>query len=81
MPYEVQIGDKKVTGKEMGFEPLAEQWNKYQLEDGTIIKARLNVLKIIRVVDEKGDPVFSEQNNEPVYAINHRIDVVVSNLE
>ena len=76
----VIIDGKPCSGQEISFEPIIEPWCKYRLDDGTIIRAKLNVLKVLRGVNEIGEQMFSE-NGEPVYIINHRIDLITSNVE
>ena len=76
----ITIDGKECLGEEVSFEPIIEPWCKYKLENGTIIRARLNVLKILKGVNEKGEQIISE-NGEPLYIINHRIDLVTSNTE
>ena len=76
----ITIDGKKRIGEEVSFEPIIEPWCKYRLEDGTVIRARLNVLKVLKGIDEKGEQAISE-TGEPIYIINHRIDLVTSNAE
>jgi len=76
----ITIDGKECLGEEVSFEPIIEPWCKYKLENGMIIRAKLNVLKILKGVDEKGEQVISE-NGEPLYIINHRIDLVTSNID
>lgn len=59
VPYKGRM----VDGVEVGFKTLREEWNEYELEDGTILKFKSVVTKIVRT-EEYND------RNEPVYSIN-----------
>ncbi|MDW7761652.1 MAG: hypothetical protein SCM96_13590 [Acidobacteriota bacterium] len=60
----VLIGDEWVEGEEIEFRPKQEDWNTYELEDGSIIRFKAIVTKVIRT--EKRHPV----RNEPIYSVS-----------
>jgi len=58
----VKIGDKFVDGEELEFKPKKEEWNIYEAEDGSIIKVKVVVSKIIRTNEKhplRNDPIYS----------------------
>ena len=46
----------KLRGIELEFEILKEDWNEYQLSDGTKLRVKNALVKAFRVVDEAGNP-------------------------
>lgn len=61
-PVRLKLGDEIVDGEELDFEPLKESWNEYRCEDGSYVKLKVVVSKIVRL--EKTNP-----QGEPVYQI------------
>jgi hypothetical protein len=55
---------------EIEFQTRKEDWNEYQLMDGTVIKMKLVVSEILRiegVYDEEGNPAYRiKSTNVPV---------------
>jgi hypothetical protein len=50
-----------VEGVEMDFKTIKEEWNEYQLNDGSIIRMKLVVTNIVRVPDQYdnvGNPIY-----------------------
>lgn len=57
----VPVGGEIVEGEEVEFKPLEENWNKYQVEDGTIIKFKAVISRIVRTQKYNqitGDPIY-----------------------
>jgi len=58
-------------GKPVNFEGVKEEWNEYLLEDGTRLRVKLVVTKILRTnqIDPEGNPVYviTSQNVVGVY--------------
>lgn len=56
----IKVQDKEVEGEIIDFRTEKEDWNEYQLEDGTKIKLKVVVSKILRtdLVNDTGDPVY-----------------------
>jgi hypothetical protein len=60
-------------GQSIEFEVKSEPWTTYQLEDGTVVKAKVIMLDVVRLEE------FNEQTGEPIYqfAAQHIIAVQV----
>jgi len=66
-----------IRGKDLKFKTIREDWNIYELEDGTILRAKLVASKISRGIDpETGDIFYLEDRGEPLYNIRHTVIVV-----
>jgi hypothetical protein len=49
------------TGEDIDFKVIKEDWNRYELEDGSIIKVKLiasNFVKLNNEFDEDGNPLY-----------------------
>ena len=57
---QIQYKGQTVTGQSLSFEPSAEPWNQYRLEDGTIIKMKNVLMEVTRLdqFDDKGNPIY-----------------------
>ena len=62
---------KDVDALEIRFKGVREEWNEYDLEDGSIIRMKLVVTEILRVQGE-----YDPENN-PAYVIKSGIIAVV----
>ncbi len=62
---------------EVEFKLLHEDWSQYQLPDGTTVKLKTTVLKILQVLDEQGKPARTPEG-DPLLIVNHRTDVITS---
>jgi len=64
----VLMSEEETIGRRMGevvdFKVLKENWSSYKLADGTLLKARLVVTKVVRT--DQHDPT----TGEPVYAFS-----------
>lgn len=67
----VKIKDQEVEGELINIKSAKEDWNEYVLEDGTKIKLKVVVSKIIRtdLVDDSGDPVYVVNSTNVVDAL------------
>ena len=56
----VPLGGKMVDGVEMEFEDLEEKWNEYKVKDGTKIRIKLVVARIVKTEEynQEGDPIY-----------------------
>ncbi len=57
----VPFKGREVDATEVDFQTRKEEWNEYQLMDGTSIKMKLVVSEIFRVPDEwdnEGNPLY-----------------------
>ena len=62
VPYKGQ----NVDGDDVSFTVVKEDWNTYQLHDGTEIRVRLIVQQVIKIpgeVDDQGNPVYVVRSN------------------
>jgi len=52
---------QEVEGEDINFKLLREDWNRYQLEDGTELRMRLILSEVVKIPDEydqEGNPVY-----------------------
>jgi hypothetical protein len=52
---------KKVEAVEVGITKSTENWNEYELEDGSTMKVKLVLLKVLKTTTEKtplGEPIY-----------------------
>ena len=57
---------RDVDGDDVSFSIVKEDWNTYQLHDGTEIRVRLIVHQVVKIpdeVDEQGNPVYVVRSN------------------
>lgn len=57
----IKWSGKEVAAEEMEFKAINENWNEYELEDGSRIKIKLVCGKIIKIeneYDDDGNPVY-----------------------
>lgn len=56
----IPFGGKLVDGVELDFSTKREEWNEYEVSDGSIIRMKLVVTNIIRTgeFDVDGNPVY-----------------------
>ena len=65
MPYQ----GKMVDAEEMIVERSQEEWNTYVLDDGTVIRLKVVVLRVAKVpgeYDDEGNEVFIVKSNNVV---------------
>ena len=67
----IPYGKGEVDATELDFQTRKEDWNEYQLMDGTAIKMKLVVSDIFKVPDE-----YDNEGN-PVYVVRSRNVLVV----
>ena len=56
----IKFGNELVEGEELDFEPLKESWNEYRCADGTYVKLKIVVSKIIKLDkrNAQGEPIY-----------------------
>ena len=59
VPYE----GKMVEGVDIDFKQIKEEWNEYQVADGTTIRMKVVVTNIVRLTNQY------DKDNYPVYLI------------
>lgn len=61
----INFGGKQVEATPVEVNQSSEKWNEYLLEDGTVLKMKLILKKVLRVDDEfdaEGNPVYVMQS-------------------
>lgn len=59
----INFRGEQVEATEVRFETRKEDWNEYQLMDGSVLKMKLVVAEVYRI-----ENVYDEENN-PVYQV------------
>lgn len=57
----VPFEGKTVDGLDMDFKSIKEDWNEYQINDGTIVRMKVVVVNIAKLTDKydnEGNPVY-----------------------
>jgi hypothetical protein len=60
-----------VEGIDVPIEEANERWSEFKLEDGTIIRAKMNIVSVARIperFDPVGNPMYVT-NASPVFAV------------
>ena len=68
----IKWGGKEVEALSVRFKSVKEEWNEYDLEDGTTLRMKTVVSDIVRVDDHY------DQEGNPVYLVKSANMVVVS---
>jgi len=72
----IKYGQHTIDAEDLEFTPH-ENWNSYELSDGTLLRAKIVANKISRGIDpETGDILRVRESGEPYY--NIRYTVVIS---
>ncbi len=77
----INFGGKEVEATPVEVNQSGEKWNEYLLEDGTVLKMKLILKKVLRVVDQydaEGNPVYVMQSTN-VSTINSPKDLKRTN--
>lgn len=70
---QVLFGDKMVPGAEVPVSGGSQKWSEFELEDGTIIRAKVDIISVVRVkdqYDQVGNPIYV-LNAAPVIGVVH----------
>ena len=65
MPYKGRV----IEAEEMIVERASEEWNTYILDDGTVVRLKVVVLRVARIpgeYDDEGNEVFVVKSNNVV---------------
>ena len=57
----VSFEGKIAEGLDMDFKTIKEEWNEYQVNDGTIIRMKVvvtNIAKLTDKYDKEGNPIY-----------------------
>ena len=63
---------RELEGDEIDFEVIREPWAEYEIEGNVKIKIRTVATKIIRVVDDEGNPAFTKDGDPWIVVRNVR---------
>lgn len=70
----IDFQGKKVEGESINFKLISpEQWNEYQLNDGTILRVKTILGAVIRIPEYNPD-------GDPIYVINTQNHVVIGSV-
>lgn len=67
----------QAKAQEVEFKLQHEDWSIYTLPDGTVVKLKTTVLKILQVLDLNGNPARTVEG-DPFLIVHHRTDVITS---
>lgn len=67
----------QAQAQEVEFKLQHEDWSQYVLPDGTVVKLKTTVLKILQVLDSNNKPARTVEG-DPLLIVNHRTDVITS---
>ena len=74
----IQINDgEDHDAYEMDFDILSEQWNEYQLQDGSRVRVKVSALKIYRILDTEGRPAYTS-DGDPLVWVRYNTNIVSS---
>ncbi|MBN1687512.1 MAG: hypothetical protein JW893_00270 [Candidatus Omnitrophica bacterium] len=85
MPEErvtINLGGKQVEAVHIDVNQSNERWNEYLCEDGTVLKMKLVLKKVLRVVDQydaEGNPVYVMQSTN-ISTVNAPKDLKKPNI-
>jgi len=61
------IEGKEVNVREEEFELVKEDWNEYKLLDGGTVRVKATAMRIYRLLDEKGQPLFHDDGQPQMW--------------
>jgi hypothetical protein len=65
----VRFGNEDVEALEMPYQNIAEHWNEYLLNDGSVLRLKsvvTNILKLVDRYDGEGNPVYFVKSTQVV---------------
>jgi hypothetical protein len=65
----------QVEAEDLDFKPTKEEWNAYELEDGTRLRVRAVVGKVSRGIDPETKKTYILANGEPLYSIKYKLEI------
>lgn len=70
------VDGELVAGVALDFEPLREAWNEYRCEDGSLVRLRTIVSRIVKLerLNELGEPMFQVQTQVVVAALPRAVE-------
>ncbi|MEJ2047827.1 MAG: hypothetical protein P8X92_07820 [Dehalococcoidia bacterium] len=64
-----------ITAEDLEYKTIREDWNVYELEDGTKLKAKIIAHKISRALDKDGKSILYTDDGEPFYNIRYTVSI------
>ncbi len=60
----IPIGNEWFEGEDVAFNTILESWNEYKLEDGTEVRLKVVVKRVIRTLrrNASGEPIYVVQS-------------------
>ena len=74
-PTKIIFNGELRMADELTFEPLRDQWQEFRLEDGTLMRVKLVLAKVVRLRDLKAP------SGQPLYSIESQNVVTVTTRE
>lgn len=78
-PNKANLG-QKIKGLIVDFETMKENWNMYQLEDGTRVRIRIHPTQFNKALDPQTEEVMYK-NGQPIYGVETGIEIVFEPTE
>jgi len=69
---------RMIKGRVVNFKTLKEDWNEYELEDGTIVKIKIVVQSIAYVIDPESGEILRNPMGEPVINVRHGVVITAT---
>lgn len=66
----------KIRATDLQYKTIREDWNIYELEDGTTLRVKIVAVKISRGIDPKTGETLYTPAGEPYYNIRYRTVIV-----
>ena len=60
----------------ISFKTDHEEWNSYRLEDGTTIRVKVTAVRIAKLLRADSDDPEYMPTGEPVYNVQHKVEVM-----
>ena len=74
----IRTPEGEIDGEDLEFKTVKEEWNRYDLEDGTVLRVKTLVGKISRGIDPKNRKTFFLPTGETLYNVTTNTVVTAS---
>lgn len=65
----------QIEAEDLDFKATKDDWNVYELEDGTRLRVKAVIGKISRGVDPETKKAYILPNGEPLYSVRYTLEV------
>jgi hypothetical protein len=79
-PQKAKAGEQ-VKGLALDFKIIGEQWNVYELENGSRIKIKVDVVRIEQAIDLKTDKPLRRADGSPIYGAEINVNISVEDAQ